>query len=70
MVRPWPIGRSADQRVLENLALGATAADPGEVGERRLKDLCSLSVVAAAKRRHTRTQSGCHFAGRQAAVAG
>jgi hypothetical protein len=47
-----------------------TTADPGQVGERRFEDLCSLGVVAATERRRTRAQSGCYFAWRQAAGLG
>ena len=61
---------SEDQRVLENLALRVTTPDPGQIDQRRFEDFCGLGVVTAAKRRHTRAQSRCHFAWRQVAVAG
>src|SRR6516225_11802391 len=59
-----------DQRVLEDLALRVTAADPGEIDERHFKQMCGVRIVATAERRRGRARSGCYFAGRQAPVTG
>src|ERR1700720_2064194 len=59
-----------DQRVLEDLALCVTSANPGQVGERRFEQPRGLGVCAAGERGCAGTQRGRNIARREAAVPG
>ena len=59
-----------DQRVLEDLALRVTSANPGQVGERRFEQPRGLGVCTAGEGSGAGAQRGRNIAHREAAVPG
>ena len=57
-----------DQRVLEDLALRVTAADPGQLDNRRFENSSGFCIVAAGEGGCSGAQCGRYLSGRQATV--